>query len=1077
MADTQMNDDHFTVLVEAHAHGEATPEQIALLEADERRWNGVLVRLLADTEDTLDLLRDRPSEDSHQVLVDFENEHRRLLAAYARLIGDATVLEGDPAQAGLGHPTVALLQLSWEPGKVVAWAAGPTVGAVDSGRVAELLAGAGVSANNWTKHPAIRLPDGTSAEALTIAAGEVLGWLVALGAEEPSGPVGPSALWLGQVAVWAVELATRGSMVPLLRQRRRNRSNTDPNMSSFSVRWTPALIDPTRFGELADSMPGASTAVSPSTDGREVVKSALTGMIDAICRTAASMIDVPAPPPEVRNGRDTAETFLARLDGAHFDAPSQTGNELVGRLDRWARPIVTGNPGRLVVQLDPPDAANAWHLIVLSSDADEQLVSVEVALVNAGSQRREIEDQLLRLERMLPVLLRPGGNRRGEVILSQDEAWELMTQSGPELAAAGYDVRVPALSSRKATPSLRLTSEGSSSTVVGANQLAQVRWSAVFDDIELSAADIARLAKEARPLVRSGGRWVALDHADLASAAAALAERSNTTQLTGAEMLRQALGLEGTQLAGGMSIHGSSWAADLMASASAVATTEIVEPEGFDGELRSYQAEALGWLGFLDSAGLGGCLALDMGLGKTPTMLAHLLATAGEGPALVIAPPAVVGNWASEAAKFVPKLKVVVHHGAARASVGQIAAEASTADVVITTYGTAVRDIEAIEKISWERLVLDEAQAIKNPANDTSQQLRRINARVRVALTGTPIENGLGDLWSILDFTNPGLVGPRNQFIAQMSGGGTSARAQGEDALRALNGILVFRRTKAEPAIAAELPDRIDTLDHCSMTPEQIGLYQAVLDKLVTHATPDAEPRKGEVLAAITALKQICNHPSAYQHDDRPLAGRSGKLARLEEIVHSVYAAEEKVLIFTHFAEWGMKLATHLSALTNTTVRCYHGGLSRGARDDMIAEFQAAEGAGALVLSLKAGGTGLNLTAASHVVLYDRWWNPAVEDQARDRAWRIGQTKTVISHRLVCPGTVDERVEEVVMGKRKIAELVLPKSSSLADLDASQLRVALGIRPDAILTDEAELAHDLGSSDPTVMPATVGGAL
>jgi len=1061
MAETHLTDDQYLVLVEAHAHGEATPDQLAVLEADRRRWTTALVHLLAATEETLDDLRRGHPDDVYQIVQDFENEHRRLLAAYARLTGDVSVLEVDVTQAGLGHPTVALLQLSWEPGKVVAWAAGPTVGAVPGDRVAELLVQAGASASAWSKHPAVRLPDGTAADALSISAGEILGWLTALGAEEPSPIVGPSALWLGQVAVWAVDLASRGAMVPLLRQRRRNRGASDPNLSSFSVRWTPALVDQHRFVELADAMPGASTAVSPSTDGREVVKSALTGMIDAVCRTAAAMIDVPAPPPDVRNGRDAAETFLARLDGSHFDAPGQLGNELVGRLDRWARPIVTGNPGRLVVQLDPPDSSNAWHLIVLAADPDDQLVSVEIALVNAGSQRREIEDQLVRLERLLPVLLRPGSNRRGEVVLSQEEAWDLMSVTGPELSAAGYDVRVPALSTRKATPSLRLTSEGAASTVVGANQLANVRWSAVFDDVELTAADIVRLAKEARPLVRSGGRWVALDHADLNAAAAALAERSSTTQLTGAEMLRHALGLEGTQLAGGMSMAGSSWAADLLASARNVAANEIVTPDGFDGDLRSYQAEALGWLGFLDGAGLGGCLALDMGLGKTPTMLAHLLATAGDGPALVIAPPAVVGNWASEAAKFTPKLKVVVHHGASRASVDQIAAEAATADVVITTYGTAVRDMDAIERIRWDRLVLDEAQAIKNPANDTSQQLRRIDARVRVALTGTPIENGLGDLWAILDFTNPGLVGPRPQFIAQMSGGGTSARAAGEDALRALNGILVFRRTKAEPAIAAELPDRVDTLDHCSMTPEQIGLYQAVLDRLITHSSEDAEPRKGEVLAAITALKQICNHPSAYQHDDRPLAGRSGKLARLEEIVHSVFAADEKVLIFTHFAEWGERMAKHLTGLTGQKVECYHGGLSRIARDDMIAGFQAKEGAGALVLSLKAGGTGLNLTAASHVVLYDRWWNPAVEDQARDRAWRIGQTKTVICHRLVCPGTVDEKVEEVVMGKRRIADLVLPKSSSLADLDADQLQLALGIRADAVLTaDEAELTHD-----------------
>jgi SNF2 family DNA or RNA helicase len=389
-----------------------------------------------------------------------------------------------------------------------------------------------------------------------------------------------------------------------------------------------------------------------------------------------------------------------------------------------------------------------------------------------------------------------------------------------------------------------------------------------------------------------------------------------------------------------------------------------------------------------------------------------------------------------------------VHHGAARATADELDAEVADADVVITTYGTAVRDVDALAERTWDRIVLDEAQAIKNPASETAQQLRRLPARTRVVLTGTPIENGLGDLWALLDFTNPGLVGTRPAFVAQMAG-------EGEAALRALNGILVFRRTKTEPEVAAELPDRIDELDHCTMTPEQIGLYQAVLDGLVVDtADVGRERRQGAILAAITALKQICNHPAAYQDDDRPLAGRSGKLARLEEIVASVFEAGERILIFTHFAEWGRKLAAHLTEVTGTPVSCYDGSLSRGVRDRMVAEFQSGQGAGALVLSLKAGGTGLNLTAASHVVLYDRWWNPAVEDQARDRAWRIGQTRTVVSHRLVCPGTVDERVEEVVAGKRHIADLVLPASSSLSDLNADQLRVALGLQAETLLTED-----------------------
>ena len=346
--------------------------------------------------------------------------------------------------------------------------------------------------------------------------------------------------------------------------------------------------------------------------------------------------------------------------------------------------------------------------------------------------------------------------------------------------------------------------------------------------------------------------------------------------------------------------------------------------------------------------------------------------------------------------------------------------------------------------------MLDEAQAIKNPANETAQQLRRIPARTRLALTGTPIENGLGDLWAILDFTNPGLVGTRPAFIAQLSG-------EGEAALRALNGILVFRRTKSEPEVAAELPDRIDELDHCTMT--------ARADRPLPGRARRARRRRGRRRRRRAPSRARSSPPSPRSSrsattrrptsdDDRPLAGRSGKLARLEEIVESVFAAGERILVFTHFAEWGRRLADHLTEVTGMPIACYDGGLARGARDRLVTEFQDGEGPGALVLSLKAGGTGLNLTAANHVVLYDRWWNPAVEDQARDRAWRIGQTRTVVSHRLVCPGTVDERVEEVVAGKRHIADLVLPRPARSPTSTPTSCAIALGLRPDELLTED-----------------------
>ncbi len=374
------------------------------------------------------------------------------------------------------------------------------------------------------------------------------------------------------------------------------------------------------------------------------------------------------------------------------------GAEVSKRIDRWSKPLTGTARVKLVVTLDPPDSGNAWFLSVLGPGAEGTLLPIEQALAD-GKATKPLADELNRVERVFPALLRPGALRRGQVYLSQDEAWELMTNTGPLLEAAGFEVRVPALSRKKPSPSLRLFAESmGGESVVGAHQLSNVSWSVLFDDVELTAEDIARLAAEARPLVRSHGKWVELDAIDLKEAAAALAERADQTKLTGAEILRHSVGLEGNHLAGGVTVDGSGWASELFEKASRTSPPiPVTTTRGFVGELRSYQAEALAWLGFLDSVELGGCLALDMGLGKTPTMLAHLARTTGNGAALVIAPPAVVGNWAAEAAKFTPGLKVLVHHGANRASGrGPRAGRSSKADVVITTYGTAVRDMDAL---------------------------------------------------------------------------------------------------------------------------------------------------------------------------------------------------------------------------------------------------------------------------------------------------------------------------------------------------------------------------------------------
>jgi hypothetical protein len=1058
--------ERFEQIVQAHLDGLASQDDVALLEARREDWVETLRRLHRDVEATLERLEETVTGPERElVLDDFDGERRRIVAALTALVGPSDPMvrdepepEPEPELVGISQ-----LQLSWARGQVVAWAGGPGCGTETEDDVLARLADAGSPREAWTPRGPFTLADGTAAAAVEAPLESVLGWLVALCGSEDVDAVGPSAAWFGLAAGMAVRLTAQGRMIPQLETAQGGATGTGKvqrrggGRGSFGVRWAPALIDSKDLAALAESLPGSVAVLHRPPDARSFTETVVGDLIDAICTDAAARIEVPAPPPQVRSEQALAETVLARLDGRAFDAPTQRGTELSGKLRSWSKGVTGRSKLRLVVQLDPPDADDAWHLRTLTSVGRGRVEPVDAAMSKASNTRREaIKSELDRLETLYPPLVRSKDRRRGEVILSQDEAWDLMTSAGPVLTAAGFDVRVPPLSRRKPVAGLRLTSTDAQESVVGAQQLTAVQWSALFGDVELTLADINRLADQARPLVKAHGRWVELDHADLEAAAAALEERADKTRLTGGDMLRHALGLEGSPLAGGVSVAGQSWAADLLRSAGEISEHLDTRPPGFSGELRSYQANALAWLEFLDGAGLGGCLALDMGLGKTPVMLAHLRATIDQGPQLVVAPPAVVGNWAAEASRFVPDLRVVVHHGPGRADHADIAEEVAGADMILTTYGTAVRDIEALSEISWGKVVLDEAQVIKNPVSETAQQLRRLEAGNRVVLTGTPIENGLGDLWALLDFTNPGLVGDRATFVSQLSRSG-EARSSAEQALRTLNGVLVFRRTKAEPAIAAELPDRIDVLDHCPMTAEQIGLYQAVLDDLVaeTQADGDGPPKKGAVLAAITGLKQICNHPAAYKTGDGELAGRSGKLSRCEEIVDNVFEAQERVLIFTHFAAWGEQLAAHLTERTGVPIDCYHGGLSRGARDRMIKDFQEGEGPGALVLSLKAGGTGLNLTAASHVVLYDRWWNPAVEDQARDRAWRIGQTRTVVAHRLVCPGTVDERVEEVVAGKRRIADLVLPESSTVEDLHSEQLRATLGLDPRAVLTDEA----------------------
>ena len=450
-------------------------------------------------------------------------------------------------------------------------------------------------------------------------------------------------------------------------------------------------MDTPTIAALAAAMPGP-VAIIGRESGRSTTIAVLTAVVEAIVAEGVERMELPAAPPSVLSPRDVQDAVIAGMDGSPFQGPRRFIDDVAQALDRWTRGVTSASRPKLIVQLDAPGEAGVWLVSILAATGAGPPVPIDGALRQERGGRT-LTAEWERLGRAFPSIGRSTGSRRGQLALTQDQAWELMTTTGPTLAAIGFDVRVPSMSRRKATPMLRLFAE-SSDTVVGAHQLSNVSWSVLFDDVELTAADVARLAKQARPLVRSRNGWVEVDRLDLEQAAAALAERAEDRQLTGAEILRHSLGLDGAGLR--VDVRGHSWATDILARAAEASTSPVTRPEGFTGELRSYQAEALAWIGFLERADLGGCLALDMGLGKTPTVLAHLARAAASGPALVIAPAAVVGNWAAEAARFVPGLRVVIHHGTSRATAAELAAEIDAADVLITTYATAVRDIDAL---------------------------------------------------------------------------------------------------------------------------------------------------------------------------------------------------------------------------------------------------------------------------------------------------------------------------------------------------------------------------------------------
>ena len=518
----------------------------------------------------------------------------------------------------------------------------------------------------------------------------------------------------------------------------------------------------------------------------------------------------------------------------------------------------------------------------------------------------------------------------------------------------------------------------------------------------------------------------------------------------------------------GVECHG--WLAEWLEKfpkGDAVAQSEKLEqlqqPNSLKGQLRPYQLYGYSWLAFLRKWRLGACLADDMGLGKTIQTISLLLREKGtkkklSAPVLLIAPTSVVTNWEREIGRFAPGLRTYVHRGASRLRGEEMRAAVKGQDVVLTSYPIARLDAESIHSIKWLAVILDEAQNIKNPEAKQTQAIRKIEAEFRIALTGTPVENRLSELWSIMHFLNPGYLGARKSFRENFAL--PIERYHDEEAIKQLKQLttpFILRRVKTDPRVISDLPDKVETKVYCTLTEEQATLYEAVVQDVMKQIEEEEGiKRRGLVLSMMMQLKQICNHPVQYLHQagkngaDVSLDDRSGKLERLGELLEEVLAAErnDRALIFTQFAEMGAMLADYLPRAFGAGTQFLHGGTPAKARDQMVERFQEAEHAPPIfILSLKAGGTGLNLTRANHVFHFDRWWNPAVEDQATDRAFRIGQRRNVQVHKFVTTGTLEEMIDDMIESKKGLAQAVVGSGEGwLTEMSTAELRKIVTLR-------------------------------
>ena len=788
-----------------------------------------------------------------------------------------------------------------------------------------------------------------------------------------------------------------------------------------------------------------------------------------------------------RNVRTTAlDLFLEGLTAADAALPRHSGlAALERRLGDWVdgglanRTRTSWTLGLHLDEREDLDGAPQLVLELWLQAADDPTLGLPASLLwsrdddvfaflRAGEPRRDLIRHLTELEPLLAdVGIELDEDEPSEVALGEEQVRRFLLELVPRLEERRIPVLLPSSwlrSPARVQVNLTATSRppGRSSGFLAPSDLARFDWRLAVGDTELTDEELRELAAAKEPFVRIGGRWQAVRRTDVERALRFLDRRRAGAGIV--DLVRAVSGLE-TEEAGvelGEVVLDAPLASLLDGDERRFRA--LPTPAAMTHRLFPFQERGHGWLRLLGDLGVGGILADDMGLGKTVQAIAMLSsereAPGGEtlGPTLVVCPMSVVKQWGAEIARFAPSLRVHLHHGNKRLGAAELAHAAHGHDVVVTSYDIATRDADALTAIAWDRLLLDEAQDVKNPATKRARALRRVQARRRVAMTGTPIENRLGELWAIMDIVNPGLLGSRDWFDRTFA---KPIEAYGDERalerLRSIVGPFVLSRAKDAPEVELELPPLTIEKDFCRLTVEQASLYRATVDRWLARveAHEDRFGRRGAVLAMLGQLKQVCNHPEMLLSTGRPLDGRSGKLERLVQLLADVPPGD-KSLVFTQYPGFD-RLVHHLEERLGRTVGFFHGRLNAAQREELLASFAQPDGPSILVISIRAGGRGLNLPAANHVFHFDRWWNPAVEQQATDRAYRFGQRKHVYVHSLVCTGTLEERIDHMLESKRELAEKVIAGRADdwLGDLDLGTIRAAVELSADAVEEEAA----------------------